>query len=98
MHSPVMTIARRELRGFFDSPVAYIVIVAFLLIAGWMYFSSFFLMERADLRTFFAPSPFSASMLVIIAPAITMRLIAEERKSGTIELLRLYLLQIRTSF
>jgi len=83
-----MTIARRELRGFFDSPVAYIVVAAFLSIAGWMYFSSFFLIGRADLRPFFAPSPFSPSMLlVIIAPAVTMRLIAEERKSGTIELL-----------
>lgn len=83
-----LTIARRELRGFFDSPVAYIVITAFLAISGWMYFSSFFLIGRADLRSFFAPSPFSPSMLlVIIAPALTMRLIAEERKSGTIELL-----------
>jgi ABC-2 type transport system permease protein len=45
-------------------------------------------MGRADLRTLFAPSPFSASMLlVIIAPAVTMRLIAEERKTGTIELI-----------
>jgi ABC-2 type transport system permease protein len=84
----VWTIARRELRGYFDSPVAYIVIVAFLLIAGWMYFSAFFLIDRADMRVFFSPSPFSPSMLlVLIAPAVTMRLIAEERKSGTIELL-----------
>jgi len=87
MHN-VMTIARRELRGYFDSPIAYIVIVTFLLVAGWMYFSALFLMDRADMRAFFSPSPFSPSMLlVILAPAITMRLIAEERKSGTIELL-----------
>ncbi len=83
-----LIIARRELRGFFDSPVAYIVIVAFLAIAGWMFFQPFFLVGRADMRPFFAPSPFSASMLlVIMAPAVTMRLIAEERKSGTIQLL-----------
>lgn len=88
MNSRVLTIARRELRGYFDSPVAYIVVVAFLLIAGWMYFSSLFLMGRADLRTFFSPSPFSPAMLlVIIVPAVSMRLIAEERKSGTIELI-----------
>ena len=81
-------IARRELRSYFDSPVAYIVLVAFLLVAGWMFFSSFFLMERADMRTFFEPSPFSPSMLlVIIVPALTMRLVAEERKTGTIEFL-----------
>ena len=79
---------KREVRAYFDSPVAYIVIVTFLAVAGWMVFSTLFLIGRADLRSFFAPSPFSPSMLlVILAPAITMRLIAEERKSGTIELL-----------
>lgn len=83
-----LVIARRELRSYFDSPIAYIVVVAFLLVAGWMFFSALFLMGRADLRSFFAPSPFSPSMLlVILAPAMTMRLVAEERKSGTIELL-----------
>jgi ABC-2 type transport system permease protein len=84
----VLAITQRELRGYFDSPVAYIVLVTFLLVAGWMYFSALFLMGRADMRPFFAPSIFSPSMLlVILAPAITMRLIAEERKTGTIELL-----------
>ena len=81
-------ITRRELRSYFDSPVAYIVITAFLLVAGWMFFSTLFLTGRADMRSFFNPSPFSPSMLlVILAPAVTMRLVAEERKSGTIELL-----------
>jgi len=84
----VSAIARRELRAYFDSPVAYIVIVVFLLVSGWMFFSTLFLYDRADMRPFFTPSPFSPSMLlVILAPAITMRLVAEERKSGTIELL-----------
>lgn len=81
-------IARRELRSYFNSPVAYIVIVAFLLVAGWMYFGSLFLIGRADLRAFFTPSPFSpATLIVMLAPAVTMRLIAEERKSGTLELI-----------
>mgnify|MGYP001158556545 CR=1 FL=1 len=84
----VRVIAKKELASYFDSPVAYIVIGSFLLVAGWMFFSSFFLMERADMRMFFAPSPFSPSMLlVVIVPAVTMRLIAEEKKSGTLELL-----------
>jgi len=84
----VLAVARRELRSYFDSPVAYIVMVSFLLVAGWMFFSSFFLLGRADMRGFFAPSPFSPSMLLIILiPALTMRLVAEERKTGTIELL-----------
>jgi len=87
MHN-VLAITRRELKSYFDSPIAYIVMVAFLLVAGWMFFSVLFLMGRADMRGFFAPSPFSPSMLlVILAPAVTMRLLAEERKAGTLELL-----------
>lgn len=87
MHN-MLTIARREVRAYFDSPVAYIVLVAFLLVSGWMFFSALFLIGRADLRPFFAPAPFSPSMLlVILVPAVTMKQIAEERKSGTIELL-----------
>lgn len=83
-----LTIARKELREFFDSPAAYIVVVVFLLVAGWMFFSQLFLFQRADVRPLFAPSPFSPSMLIVIlAPAVAMRLIAEERKTGTIELL-----------
>jgi ABC-2 type transport system permease protein len=84
----VLAVARREMHAYFDSPVAYIVLVSFLMVAGWMYFSTLFLLDRADLRPFFAPSPFSPAMLIVIlAPAITMRLIAEEQKTGTIELL-----------
>jgi len=84
----VLAVARREMHGYFDSPVAYIVVVSFLLVAGWMFFSALFLIGRADMRPFFAPSPFSPSMLlVILVPAVTMRLVAEERKTGTIELL-----------
>lgn len=84
----VWTLARRELKSYFDSPIAYIVVTAFLLVSGWMFFSTVFLVGRADMRGLFEPSPFSPSMLlVILAPAITMRLVAEERKTGTIELL-----------
>lgn len=84
----IWTVARRELRSYFDSPIAYIVIVSFLLVAGWMFFSVVFLVGRADLRGFFQPSLFSpALLLLILAPAITMRLLAEEQKQGTIELL-----------
>lgn len=84
----VRTIARRELAAYFDSPVAYIVVASFLLVSGWMFFSTLFLLGRADMRSFFAPAPFSPSMLlVILAPAVTMRLIAEEKRTGTFELL-----------
>jgi ABC-2 type transport system permease protein len=88
VRNPVLTICQRELRSYFDSPVAYIVIFVFLIAAGFMFFSPFFLIGRADLRPFFTPNVFSPSfVLVVLVPAITMRLVAEERKSGTIELL-----------
>ncbi len=86
----VTTIAKRELRGYFDTPIAYIVIIFFLLIAGWIFFSMLFQGGRADMRSFFEPvlmlvSP--ATLMVLVVPAITMRLVAQEKKSGTIELL-----------
>jgi ABC-2 type transport system permease protein len=88
MRANIWAIARRELQSYFDSPVAYIVLVAFLLLSGWMFFSPLFLLGHADMRTLFAPAPFGPTMLwTILAPAITMRLVADERRSGTLELL-----------
>lgn len=90
MHKAI-AIARKEFRSYFDSPVAYIVLTVFLLVSGWIFFSTLFLLGRAELRDFFNPvsriffSP--AMLLIIIAPAITMRLVAEERKIGTLELI-----------
>lgn len=78
----VVSIARREMQSYFNSPVAYIVLGVFLLIAGYLYFSTLFLTGFASLRNFFSVAPV---LLVVFAPALTMRLIAEERKSGTIE-------------
>lgn len=84
----VTAVAARELRAYFDGPVAYIVVVTFLAVTGWLFFSQLFLVDRATARMLFAPSPFSPSLLIVVlAPAVTMRLIAEERKTGTIELL-----------
>lgn len=82
--SDVLTIARKELRAYFYSPVAYVVLVIFLLLCGWLFFSAFFLVNEASMRSFFDLQPL---LLVVFAPAVTMRLMAEERKSGTIELL-----------
>lgn len=80
----VMAVARRELKTFFSSPIAYIVLGAFLLLAGWLYFSTLFLAGQASLRAFFSIAPL---LFVVLVPAITMRSIAEERKTGTLELL-----------
>ncbi len=79
-----LAVARREFRSFFNSPVAYIVIGVFLLVAGWLYFSTVFVAGQASLRAFFSTAPV---LFVVFAPAVTMRLVAEERKSGTLELL-----------
>lgn len=79
-----LAVARREFRTFFASPIAYIVLGGFLLLAGWLYFSTLFLAGQASLRGFFGVVPV---LFVVLVPAITMRALAEERKSGTLELL-----------
>lgn len=82
----IRPIFRRELRSYFNSPVAYVVIVVFLAILGWFFASNLFLNNVASLYIIF-DSPLVKILFLVIAPAITMRLLAEEKKSGTIELL-----------
>lgn len=77
-------IARRELAAYFASPVAYIVVGLFLVFSGILFFSTFFLVNRAELRGFFGLLPVLFSFFV---PALTMRLFAEEKRSGTEETL-----------
>jgi ABC-2 type transport system permease protein len=79
-----LAIARREFRAFFVSPIAYVVIGAFLLLVGFFFFATLFLAGQASMRAFFGMAPFA---FVFLVPAITMRALAEERKSGTLELL-----------
>lgn len=81
-----MTIARREAGAYFNSPVAYIFIVAFLATSGFLFFflERFFAAGQATMRGYFYLMPFVMSVLV---PALTMRLWAEERRQGTYELL-----------
>lgn len=76
---------RRELRGYFLSPIAYIVIALFLVVTGWFFFSPFFLDDRADLRDYFSLLPL---ILSFVTPAITMRLFSEEYRGGTFEITR----------
>ena len=80
-------IARKELASFFDSPMAYLVIVAFLGVSGfftWWFGTDVFIRGVADLSTFFNVANWSFFILI---PALTMRTLAEERKSGTLDLL-----------
>jgi ABC-2 type transport system permease protein len=79
-------VARRELSGYFATPVAYVFIVIFLVLAGALTFTlgNFFGRGQADLQPFFSFIPW---LFLFLVPALTMRLWAEERRLGTIELL-----------
>lgn len=74
----------KELKSYFISPIAYIVISIFLILAGWFFFSTFFLYNQAELRNFFVLLPVIFSFIV---PAVTMRLFSEEFNTGSYELL-----------
>lgn len=80
----IRTIALKEFKDYFISPIAYIVISLFLIVTGWFFFSTFFVFGRADLRDFFSLLPITFSFIV---PAITMRLFAEEKNVGSYETL-----------
>jgi len=77
-------ICRRELSSYFNSPVAYIVITVFLVLIGVLFFIPFFTADQTTMRNFFGVVPF---LYIFFAPAMTMRLMAEEMRSGTIEVL-----------
>ncbi len=79
-------IIKRELAGYFGSPVAYVFLVIFLVLCGFFtfYVSHFYEQEQADLRAFFEWHPW---IFLFLVPAIGMRLWADERRTGTIELI-----------
>ena len=83
MHQ-VSRIMGKELKDFFISPIAYIVISVFLLVTGWLFFSTFFVFNQADMRNFFNLLPMTFAFVV---PAITMRLFSEELNTGSYEIL-----------
>ncbi len=83
MHT-TWTIAKRELGAYFKSPVGYIVLAAFLALSGFLFFNNFFAVGSTTMESFFGNMPF---LLLFFCPAIAMRLLAEERGQGTIEML-----------
>ena len=83
-HAPAAVIMKRELGAYFTSPVAYIVTALFLVITGITFFVFFFFQDRAELRSYFSLLPILLSFFI---PALTMRLFAEEKRSGSIETL-----------
>lgn len=84
--SPFLAIAKRELDGYFTTPIAYIFIVIYLVLSGLLtfYLGGFYEKEQADLSAFFGFQPW---LYLLLVPAVSMRLWAEERQSGSIELL-----------
>src|SRR5581483_7451970 len=83
----IKTIAKRELGGYFSSPVSYVFMVIFLVLTGFFTFSmdgNFFQMGQASLDSFFKWHPW---LYLFLVPCVGMRLWAEERRVGTIELL-----------
>src|SRR6478736_8066837 len=82
--SPALVISRREIRTYFNSAVAYIVVTVFTVLTGYLFFTQLFLEKQAEMRGFFNIMPL---LFMFMIPAITMRLLADEKSSGTLELL-----------
>ena len=81
-----VVIMKREFRGYFETPIAYVFIAIFLVLSGvfTFYLGNFYERQQADLIPFFSFHPW---LYLFLIPAISMRLWSEERKSGTLELL-----------
>ncbi len=84
IQKPATVIMKRELSAYFASPIAYIVTGLFLIITGVLFFTTFYLQNRASLRNMFSLLPLVLSFFI---PALTMRMYSEEKKSGSIETL-----------
>jgi ABC-2 type transport system permease protein len=82
--TPALAISRREIRTYFNSPVAYIVVSVFTILTGYLFFTQLFVEKQAEMRGFFGIMPL---LFMFLAPALTMRLLADEKSSGTLELL-----------
>jgi len=82
--SNTLNIARREFAAYFNSPIAYIFIVVFLLFSGYMFFTELFVSGQADMRPFFGLAPL---IFCFFGPLVTMRLFSEEKRDGTLEML-----------
>ncbi len=82
--STALTLCKKELKAYFNSPIAYIFITVYLVLTNWLFFMSFFVINQADMRSYFNLLPW---IFLFFVPAVTMRMWAEEKKLGTIELL-----------
>lgn len=83
----IKTIYSKEIKSYFNSPVAYIVMIVFMVISGFLFAMSFFQINIASMREFFGSFFIQLVLFVVFIPAITMRSFSEEKKQGTLELL-----------
>jgi ABC-2 type transport system permease protein len=79
-----LAVAKREFASFVNSPIAYILVTLYILFTGYFFFLELFLNRQADMRPFFSQMPLFFCLFV---SPLTMRLLAEEKKEGTLELL-----------
>ncbi|MBI3978138.1 MAG: ABC transporter permease subunit [Chloroflexi bacterium] len=77
-------IAQKELRSYFTSPLAYVITAAFLVITGYLFALTLVFSQEASLRIVLSNM---STILLLLSPALTMRLLAEEQRHGTVELL-----------
>lgn len=82
--SKIISVFKKELKGYFDSPIAYVYLVIFLITINWFFFKGFYLMNVASLKGFFMLLPW---FFLFLVPAISMRIWAEEKRSGTLEVI-----------
>jgi len=80
----IKPLLKREFVSYFNSPIAYIFVAVFLVVVNWLFFQRFFLTGQASMRQWFGLLPW---MFLLLAPAMTMRSWAEEKKTGTMEFL-----------
>ena len=92
MRSPLAALIRKDLKGYFDQPIGYLLVLVFVALLSWSFFNTVFLTEEASLRALFTVDftfdrPSLPWLLALFVPAATMRLIAEEQRDGTLEIL-----------
>lgn len=89
-----LALVKKELRLYFNSPIAYIFLIGFLTISMWFFFRGFFLVNQAEIRGFFGILPW---IFLFLIPALTMRVWAEEYRQGTVEILLTSSISLRTA-
>lgn len=87
----ILTLAKKELNSYFNSPLGYIVVSVFLVISGWLFIQTFFLAAQASMRNFFDILPL---IFMFVLPAVTMASWSEEKRSGTVEVLMTFPVKI----